>query len=932
METSDSALLDRWTAHGDAAAFAAIVARHASMVYATCQRLLANRADAEEMAQECFISLLGHPPKATATYASLGGWLHTVATNKALLSLRGNTRRSEREARYVREAVVPEAAAWDDLQDYVDEAIATLPDKLRHPIVSHFLEGRSYGEISRTQSIPRSTVATRVAKGIDEIRKQLRKRGITVTSSALASFFTVASSEAAPATLTAALGKYALGAGHAGISSVGALQTAVPFSSSLKTGGVILSMKKAGIAIAVLACIISAGLLSLQSTEIHQDRKASPSEKADTTRIKEAVLSPPITPIAEVKNAIAPIESEPEEVSGITPPEVQTLEPGQIVDPSQYGSIAGLVLDEDGYAIAHADVMCIATGAGTDNDDKDEELSSFFYEDEFREAFDQTLFDRRHHFSALSGPQGKFRIGGVAYEGKCLLVASADGYNTAHKSVLVSPGDNLENVEIILRPGMTLSGRVVTRAGQPVLDAVVRNVGGMVGNGYWAGVTGTIAHTDRDGYFRLGHGGIGIAMLHVISPSQGQRTFIDLPVDGAEIPALVMGKMAAIMAHITWSHGADATNLPVILRGTYVFEHSFSADHSIRSADDGAVIKAILDEEGRHTFEGLDPGQTYTMDIFDLDGNMVVAKATIGDLAEGVVHPWNYVVDAPIRVSGRVTGETFGQPLEGIKVFYLRQGAGAFVMGDVTTDSDGLFQFSLLAEPGEYAIFPKYAHKNFFHASNDPYQALVTLKHGLNPAVNLSFPEPFSISFLVIDASGAPLPGVHVELPSGIGGAASEFSRDLYTDVEGRFSYDGFEPNKKTLVTFALEGFATAESTHYVSESGAQHEETVVLHGAAGVQGVILDPDGVPISHTWVSVTTSLEEGKAVSLDCRTDLDGFFSIATGIPATLVWFEITVSTESLTYSWQSEEIEVPPGQILDLGVIQMTLNETEASQS
>ncbi|MCH9057310.1 MAG: hypothetical protein IIB55_01640, partial [Planctomycetes bacterium] len=41
----------------DAEAFAEIVTRHAGMVFATCNRILGDRAAAEEVAQECFLAL-----------------------------------------------------------------------------------------------------------------------------------------------------------------------------------------------------------------------------------------------------------------------------------------------------------------------------------------------------------------------------------------------------------------------------------------------------------------------------------------------------------------------------------------------------------------------------------------------------------------------------------------------------------------------------------------------------------------------------------------------------------------------------------------------------------------------------------------------------------------------------------------------------------
>ncbi len=54
---SDVRLLKRWTVARDVDAFNELVARYADFVYATCHRILGNRADAEDVTQECFFGL-----------------------------------------------------------------------------------------------------------------------------------------------------------------------------------------------------------------------------------------------------------------------------------------------------------------------------------------------------------------------------------------------------------------------------------------------------------------------------------------------------------------------------------------------------------------------------------------------------------------------------------------------------------------------------------------------------------------------------------------------------------------------------------------------------------------------------------------------------------------------------------------------------------
>ena len=120
MDNSDNHLLSDWRSASDATAFAELVSRHSPMVYGTCVRILGNACDAEEITQECFVELL---KSNIPSHASLGGWLHAVATTRALNRLRSDGRRKSREARYAEGIPLTTEPTWDDVRAFVDEAI-----------------------------------------------------------------------------------------------------------------------------------------------------------------------------------------------------------------------------------------------------------------------------------------------------------------------------------------------------------------------------------------------------------------------------------------------------------------------------------------------------------------------------------------------------------------------------------------------------------------------------------------------------------------------------------------------------------------------------------------------------------------------------------------------------------------------------------------
>src|SRR5688572_1304598 len=120
---TDLALLHRYAQHRDASAFAEIVRRYGSVVYATGRRVLHDRAAAEDVTQETFLRLMRSPDRCTQ---SLGGWLHRLATRLAVDALRSERSRRRRELSYeppprpdddntARPGDAPDLLAWREL-------------------------------------------------------------------------------------------------------------------------------------------------------------------------------------------------------------------------------------------------------------------------------------------------------------------------------------------------------------------------------------------------------------------------------------------------------------------------------------------------------------------------------------------------------------------------------------------------------------------------------------------------------------------------------------------------------------------------------------------------------------------------------------------------------------------------------------------------
>jgi RNA polymerase sigma-70 factor, ECF subfamily len=159
---SDELSQVRRAREGDAGAFATIYRDHAPRVFALCLRLTADRERASELTQDVFVraweGLAGFRAE-----SALGTWLHRIAVNVHLASLRAARRR---ERRLVLDDDLSDpvqlAAVADqpDIEGSIDleRAIARLPDGARTVFVLHVVEGIPYEEIADATGLAAGTL------------------------------------------------------------------------------------------------------------------------------------------------------------------------------------------------------------------------------------------------------------------------------------------------------------------------------------------------------------------------------------------------------------------------------------------------------------------------------------------------------------------------------------------------------------------------------------------------------------------------------------------------------------------------------------------------------------------------------------------------------------------------------------------------------
>lgn len=170
----------------DADEFEAFVRRYEDMVYATAVRLLGNAHEAEDVAQTAFLKALQHFDQ-LATSPSAGGWLKTVATNLSLNLLQRHRRRfrlfselsidgssASEDAAIQALAVIPpfDFEHADDLKR-LEQALMTLPDHQRVPLVLFHLDGVSCQDIAELLGVSLAKVKTDMHRGRLALRHQM---------------------------------------------------------------------------------------------------------------------------------------------------------------------------------------------------------------------------------------------------------------------------------------------------------------------------------------------------------------------------------------------------------------------------------------------------------------------------------------------------------------------------------------------------------------------------------------------------------------------------------------------------------------------------------------------------------------------------------------------------------------------------------------
>ena len=170
---------------GDQEAFAQLVRRYEKRVYALTSRMCRNPSDAEEAAQEAFLSAW----QGLAFFrgdSSFSTWLYRLASNACVDLLRREGRHQSSVSLDDEDAAIDlpdhslsphDEAERSELRRQIEEGLAALPPDYRQVLILRELHQQTYDEISAILALDIGTVKSRINRGRKRLRKILLESG-----------------------------------------------------------------------------------------------------------------------------------------------------------------------------------------------------------------------------------------------------------------------------------------------------------------------------------------------------------------------------------------------------------------------------------------------------------------------------------------------------------------------------------------------------------------------------------------------------------------------------------------------------------------------------------------------------------------------------------------------------------------------------------
>ena len=855
----DGQLLERFRASNDSAAFEALVARHGSMVLATCRAVLRNEHDAEDAFQATFL-VLARKARSVRGGEALGGWLHRVAYRASVQASKAARKRRRLEEEVSAMAAPPDFSASvpamdPELRPILHEEVDRLPDRHRLPVVLCDLEGLTYEQAAERLRWTLPTLRCRLAKARQRLRARLTRRGFTPSVAG-----PILAARASTAIVSPALARATVLAATGGLPPAGAALIA----QALLKGMLMTKLKIAGTAALATLALASAGLIAAG---------AGHPEPPALAALPEPRPVPRPTPRAIVQAADKLVE---------------------MVE------VKGRVVSSDGQPVAGAVVLG-------------------FYIDRKTSPFPKAESGPDGRFSIrMPAPRAKESNG---YPARFpWLVASAPGHGLGWAEKVLKGDRTAEREVRLTAEGPPIEGRIIDLEGRAVAGAKVEAArvwysekgdlaewitkarNGGAGN-LWQGLdnipldpmmtplwnaprerlAALATRSDADGRFQLtGVGRDRIAELIVSGPNIAttEADVFSLPEAELRMSDKQMMSTQTLVVH------APRFQLAV--------QPGRRVEGVARDADTGKPIAGVeikaapyvensliwtpgilakTDAEGRYALDGLPLAEDYRLFLTPDRGlpyNKAIVKASAESRAIGPV-AFDFTLKRGIVLRGKVTDKATGRPVQGYPSYYtfrdnphLKDYPGFAESYESYEQFQDDGSYELVALPGRglvsvraeqdrhksasgfEAIAGYDAKRGFFptiprmlHAGSSNIIAEVNLDPKAETATLDMLADPgLSVALEVVDPDGQPLGGTKIK------GKAELFPSSPFDEESATVEINALDPAKPRRVIVTHEGRKLIGSVYLKgTETGPI---TLKLQPWGTVAGRIVDDEGRP--------------------------------------------------------------------------------------
>jgi RNA polymerase sigma-70 factor, ECF subfamily len=161
---------------GSENAFAALVREHQAMVFGLAYHFLRNRAQAEELAQDVFLTLHQNLSRVESA-RHLVFWLRRVTSNRCIDAVRSAQRRRELPIDELHVPSVAPCVTDPLLGELLRTLVAELAPDARIVVTLRFQEDLDMSEIAAITDMPVNTVKSHLRRSMDALRRRLKDKG-----------------------------------------------------------------------------------------------------------------------------------------------------------------------------------------------------------------------------------------------------------------------------------------------------------------------------------------------------------------------------------------------------------------------------------------------------------------------------------------------------------------------------------------------------------------------------------------------------------------------------------------------------------------------------------------------------------------------------------------------------------------------------------